>query len=385
MSKEEGQWEGQWEGLGGPVQVDRPNLDGIDPTLDSCCRREEESIRRGSVILRTLQRHDVVAEKERRRRNLVTATSFQGCRCCYDPNSDGGEYRALIELRAHRKSELDDAEVCSEIENHSAGVTNECDDDDDSDDDEYDYLLDEDLPGTNEELRAPEEMRRNELEMAMFQREVALQHGYGVLRQVHPSRILKAAGLGPGTSYPPPAVVLHLVDPHSSVSASLDLYLEKLAENAASGTRLIRSGGRATLLMNSELASRVLPRLNPEQDMPALIAVRNGVAVNVCPALQGLVDDNDRIDENAVHEWLDRSGVLLESVPRLETVCSIRPEEEALIDSLMTTNPRQEEKRFECGVADCNKTFPHEHVGIRTTHQKGLVVSESEIKGEAAS
>ena len=34
-----------WEGLGGPVRVDRANLANIDPTLDSCCEREEIAVR----------------------------------------------------------------------------------------------------------------------------------------------------------------------------------------------------------------------------------------------------------------------------------------------------------------------------------------------------
>ena len=96
------QQQNAWEGLGGPVDVARPSFDDIDPTLDSCCRREEESIRRGNALKQSLQRHDVVAQKEeqqRRARNLVNVMTFasaspkQGCRCCYDPNSDGGEYR----------------------------------------------------------------------------------------------------------------------------------------------------------------------------------------------------------------------------------------------------------------------------------------------------
>jgi hypothetical protein len=31
---------GMMEGLGGPVQMDSYNFDGIDPTLDACCERE---------------------------------------------------------------------------------------------------------------------------------------------------------------------------------------------------------------------------------------------------------------------------------------------------------------------------------------------------------
>jgi hypothetical protein len=35
---------------------------------------------------------------ERRQRHLVSNLTWgDRCRCCYDPNSDGGEYRALIE------------------------------------------------------------------------------------------------------------------------------------------------------------------------------------------------------------------------------------------------------------------------------------------------
>ncbi len=32
--------DGKLEGLGGPVRVDEYTLDGIDPTLEDCCRRE---------------------------------------------------------------------------------------------------------------------------------------------------------------------------------------------------------------------------------------------------------------------------------------------------------------------------------------------------------
>ena len=73
-----------------------------------------------------------------------------------------------------------------------------------------------------------EERRRAELELAMLHKEISLHHGYGAHRQMHPGRVLRAAGLGAGT--PSPAVVLHLVDPDSTASASLDLCLEELAE-----------------------------------------------------------------------------------------------------------------------------------------------------------
>ena len=38
-----------------------------------------------------------------------------------------------------------------------------------------------------------------------------------------------------------------------------------------------------------------------------------------------------------------------------------------------------EEERYDCGVAGCNKGFFHEHVGVKTEAQDGLLVSESQV------
>jgi hypothetical protein len=376
------------EGLGGPVHAERYSLEGIDPTLDSCCQREEADSRRSNALRRTLQRFDVVAEKERRRRHLVTTEAFDGCRCCYDPNSDGGEYRALLELR-----ELRAAQSTETVEAARAAADEEANEkaEEDDSDDEFDYLLDEDIPGEeNEEIKMLEESRRAELEWEMLLREIAIQHGYGVHRQLHPNRVLKAAGLASEQSLLTadntlPAVVLHLVDADSRASASLDLYLESLATRYA-GTKFMRSSGRATVLMNAELVGKVfLPhKLEPDADMPVLIAVRDGRAVNMCVQLHGLVSrDNGEIDPSAVHDWLDRSGVLLERIPRsVQAMCRIRPEEEALMDYLLTMKPQQqerEEERYNCGLASCSKPFPHEHVGEKTEEQDGLVVSKDVV------
>jgi hypothetical protein len=244
-------------------------------------------------------------------------------------------------------------------------------------------LNDPDLPGQNEELKMLEDARRAELELEVLKRDIARQHvhGYGVHRQMHPARILKAAGLVPGTRDPPVAVVVHLVDPDSTTSASLDLHLEKLASSSARGTKFMRSGGRPTLYLDADLAAKALPPLQRDSDIPALVAIRDGVVVSVCPRLQGLTDcstgrGEGEIVPNAVDEWLYRSGVLLERVPALEEMCRIRPEEEALMEYLGTQKPASEPQapRFDCGVHGCNKAFSHEHVGIQNEQQEGLVV-----------
>lgn len=362
-------------------------------------------------MTRTLERNDVVALAERRRRHLVTTPdNFTGCRCCYDPNSDGGQYRALIELREQRSKEninSDEVEGREQekewestpaAEKSVAEKTNNDDDASNSDsDDEFDYLLDEDIGEDNSMLKQAEERRRAELEYAALTQQIVTQHGYGVHRQMHPSRILRAAGLGEkkkNETGVAPAVVIHLVDSDSVASASLDLLLEELAGTnnpsgryfgLARGTKFMRSGGRSTLLMDADLAAKVLPKLQPDRDLPALVAVRDGIVINACPRLSGLTTDpmEDEIDTEAVHQWLDRSGVLLPQPPRFDEVCRIRPEEEALMDYLETKAPAApQEERYDCGNPLCVKSFPHEHVGLQNEQQTGLVVSEQEVLGE---
>lgn len=404
---------GTLEGLGGPIRMDAVQYDGIDPTLDSCCQRELQSNRYSNALTRTLERNDVVALAEKRRRHLVSTPDFTGCRCCYDPNSDGGEYRALTELREKRSLEHEPSGLAEPQEKNAeaqpAGnnLADECSQDSDSDD-EFDYLLDEDIGDNSSMLKQAEDRRRAEIEMAALTQQILMHHGYGVHRQLHPSRILRAAGLGhqqmgnnemAGARAP---AVVHLVDPDSIASASLDLFLESLAgcdadnnkryHGVARGTKFLRSGGRSTLLMDADLATKVLPRLQPDRDLPALVAIRDGVVVNTCPRLSGLSIDaiSDEVDTDAVYQWLDRCGVLLSQPPRFDEVCRIRPEEEALMDYLENTSNSatavaKEEKRFDCGNPDCNKSFPHEHVGVQNEQQTGLVVSEQEVLGNQLS
>ena len=461
-----------WEGLGGPVHYDssetagRKNKDASDdPTLDSCCQKDMEEQRVGAALRTTLRKYDIVAERERRRRHTVSfnhssstlymggfhgttnigsdTKNDSGCRCSYDPNGDGGEYRALTELRMERSRNNDE----NEDEDEYTNSKKYCSDDDDDDinqkrdmeskygkgvnvtplatktasentenesDDEYDYLLDEDdLPSgsgdntsyVNNTLKTFEEQRRMELEWEIFQNEIAMLHGYGIHRQIHPQRILSIAGLRHSSQSlvePPPFVVMHLVDADSIGSASLDLYLEVLATKFR-GTMFVRSSGRATLLLNDvPTIDTVLPMFrsytsaqNVDAALPALVAIRHGTAVNACLQLQGLLSSSSsslsysrdseksssEIEPSAVRVWLDRCGVLHERPPNIDTMCRIRPEEEALLDSCTRRQPEaiEDEQRYDCGKNGCSKSFPHEHIGERNEQQDGLLVSEAAI------
>lgn len=73
---------------------------------------------------------------------------------------------------------------------------------------------------------------------------------------------------------------------------------------------------------------------------------------------------------------------MLETAPRTEEICHIRPEEEALVEYLTTPKPVDGQELFDCGVPDCQKRYAHEHVGITNEQQTGLVISENDIVGE---
>jgi hypothetical protein len=318
---------------------------------------------------------------ERRRRHVLHDLKFgSGCRCSYDPHADGGEYRALMELRSELDNNAeslrnndDDGEYDSKVELSPNDEESQKDSDD-----EFDYLLDEDLPIDND----LEERRRAELEMIFLTMEVALCHGYGAHRQMHPDRVLKAAGLGVVRD-PPAAVVLHLYDPDSRKSASLDLVLETLALEYK-GTKFLRSGGRSTLLMNSQMTAKELSHLDPndENQLPVLLAIRHGEVVATSRRLEGFLD-RENIVPHAVRHWLDNAHVLVTSPPPFDTLCRIRPEEDALLDNMRigSTRPTEKSERYDCGVLDCSKPFFHEHVGVSTKAQDGLLISEETVIG----
>ena len=231
-------------------------------------------------------------------------------------------------------------------------------------------MLDEDLPGQDEELKALEDMRRAELQFQALRRETALQHGYGAHRQMHPSRALKAA-------HAAMVSVLHLYDPDSVASASLDWFLSQTLAPKNPGTKFLRSEGRSTLLMDPDFAQKMLSRLQPDRDIPALIVVRDGCVVST-HNLQDMCDRySGEILPSVIENWLERANALVAESPTLEEICRIRPEEEALMDYLAAQKPKAD--IFECGMLGCEKTFPHKHIGEVNEEQDGLVVPESDI------
>ena len=405
MSKQQEPQQGAWEGIGGPIRMGKPNHEGswLDPTLDTCCQRDLQERAQYGAMQRTLRRFDVIAERERRRKHLVQLPGHNtaGCRCLYDPQVDGGEYAALTALRATRsvveKEESNDAETVEENKETKALLVEEKKDDeknnDDSDDDEFDYLLDEEIPGQESQaVQTWQETRMMEMEAVMLCKEVQENHGYGKHCQFHPRRIASVVGIvrGGRQATPPPMVVLHLYESESPACAWLDVYLEEFAAQAR-GTLFVRSHGRGTLVQ--EDAGPLQAHLHAQSDMPALVLIKQGVVLTAVPKLRGFVvhlpeEHEPHIDRAALEAWLFQSGALDRTqAPDYETLCRMRPEEEALMDSLRApaaaaAAAAQEETYFECGLPGCRKTFAHEHVGITTEQQAGLVVSEDKVLGK---
>jgi hypothetical protein len=378
--------------VGAPIHVENKRKnDPIDPTLDSCCQREIEENRKWNAIQATLKRHDRIARRERMRRNavqLLTCDNFGGfsnmdvCRCMFDPGQDGGEYEALRNLRLLSLAVADDKSGSTlrpqndpEEEGNvpTAGAEEESSFSDDDDSDDFDYLLDDkELPGAKEF----EEQRREEFEEALLYREFLFHHGYGTVRQMHPLRVLRAAGLSNTdgnntTTSSGAAVVLHLFDPTSDMSASLDLVLESISPTYK-GTMFLRSAGRPVLNANPySLICKVIS----EEDLPALIAVKDGCVVATCPNLRGL--GYAKVDSNQVTYWLDRANVLIRDPPSEDAVCRISPDVDALLASgILGKKEEVQRQYFNCGVPGCQKSFYHEHVGVKTEEQDGLVIKE---------
>ena len=99
--------------------------------------------------------------------------------------------------------------------------------------------------------------------------------------------------------------MIHLND-DTFLSASLDLCLEEMAENAYRRTKFVRSYGRSTMSFNRELVQKVLPALKIDSSLPALIAVKDCVVVSICENLSLFVTSSNAHNTNTKDDELVR-------------------------------------------------------------------------------
>lgn len=346
-----------------------------------------------------------------------------GCRCCYDPYGDGGEYELLAKAREEKIQRLNyiggRAEDGDEKENDKLQRKDETDSTsgtNDSDDDAFDYLLDDDIDnndGPRNNFMSSNDLmaqRRAELEDTVHRREVARYHGYGVHRQMSPSRIFASVGwcsqLNSHDRRPPRGAVIHLYDPNLSLSVSLDLCLEEMSRRYP-GTKFVRGHGITAILFATSKGGGVGSSDDgwTRADLPILLALRDGEVIAWSSGLRDFLcagGDGDSVESDAVERWLDRAGSLILDLPNPDELCGIRPEEDALLMNMRQLNGlgRRNEisggdgqydddhgydhNRYDCGLVGCNKSFVHEHVGIKTDTHDGLLVAESQITASSA-
>ena len=245
----------------------------LDPTLDSCCAREEESLSRKARCIDVVKKRDTIGRRERMQ-NEANATARgigTNCGCCFNAAVDGGGgYPMLDELRRRRaEREFDKAGAAAgglSASNDSDGGGGG-DDDAVSSSDEFDYLLDELPPPLPSEayseevddytpgsysdydvkahLVSSESSRLDSMRRQASLMAVLMAHGYGQVSQLHPSSLPSLLPLSsPSVSSKQVALhphdakalltgvttVLHLFKSSSRACASLDLHLEVLAQ-----------------------------------------------------------------------------------------------------------------------------------------------------------
>jgi hypothetical protein len=169
------------------------------------------------------------------------------------------------------------------------------------------------------------------------------------------------------------------------------------------------------------IASHHFPRhfINPTTDLPALVAIRDGMVVSICKNLHGLVvnddesnnGDNDddvavggvQVLSHVVLHWLDRTGILRDiPTPPMDKICYLQPQDMDRIQNIaalssvsmdhiennknhpskVAQEQTNHQRRYNCGVPGCCKEFRHEHVGITNEIQSGTIVSTEEILGK---
>jgi hypothetical protein len=322
--------------------------------------------------------------------NLINTLSFgSGCRCCYDPSGDGGEYELLAAARKERPNGRVDQRLSQTAENGSGDKVNPSNDgsENSDSDDEFNYLLDEDIETTSEnDLQAH---RRAELENMARQYEILRFHGFGVHRQMHPQRVFPSVGYGviDKDRYIPPGAVIHLYDAFSPLSVSLDFCLEDISSRYP-GTKFVRGLGVSSIVFADDGDDDRWKNA----DLPMLLAIKGGKVVAFSSGLRDFSNGGDNVEPRMVEQWLDFGGVLVDTPPPVEAVCRIRPEEDMLMENMRQLrglgketfegDKEGKQDRYDCGVDGCIKSFYHEHVGIKTETQDGILVSESQVTSD---
>lgn len=294
-----------------------------DPTLASCCERDQHDYDKAMELKRVLTLHDPTSGGVRLRQQLFEPTAHDVA-------------IAQKQQQMHTQSQPTFAALQFEKERR------EEDDDDDSDFDDSDFELDDSDPVF--------EARRRELEAQI---QVAMQNaadGYGIITETDFTRLLQELRATPEV----PRVVLVT---NSQVDALRTREVVRDMGNVAKkylGTKFhlvtVRGNG------DDEGLGSVSARDLRLKSVPCVVAFRSGEQVD-----SAALDDKSRVDAATLWEarlvpWLSMCSVLTTTRQEKAAGQASRKQTKEQID---------EAPAYDCGVDNCRIRFgfEHEHVG----------------------
>lgn len=335
--------------------------------LDPCCQKEIESERRKTSISKELRKTD-----RSNVRNDLVQTVFGNygnnngrCGCCSKPSVD---YPLLAQLKKQQQQQLAVAEADEAgkfgSSSSSSGGINKDEDDDDTDDDDDEGLYAELL----DTLTPFEEERLNEAKLAALRLEQAVAGGYGIHIEDSTGHIETMIDQGR-------AIVCHLYDPTSSVSAIMDCALEMLAK------KYLGTSFRRVELTAQVQLFRAKRRLEDHGNIwQPCLAVFSGRQLTTstckmelfCEQRQRVTDggDDGTVGETIatcareLEKFLDRARVLEVDLSYTSALSW-----QARLGE--NNDDDDEQVSSYCGLDGCGRNYPHEHI----TDQRGGTLS----------
>lgn len=232
-----------------------------------------------------------------------------------------------------------------------------------------------------------------------------------MMRKAQEAAELRHLGVGLHTDLPPThmldvvhlrycQLVCHCYDPHSSLSAAMDLSLEGLAVRYP-GTRFVRTPFKASVSVRERLRVPSPPRSAADgEDKAVLVCFRDGCVVDACYDYGrrfGGSRAGEEMYEEALEQWLRHCQVLVSdpldvSKARklltrssssssgrktkkgtrggglnsfsLSSMRSGAQEIDEEVDGGESDEEDEEGEFYDCGLEGCHKAFVHSHVGI---------------------
>lgn len=307
----------------------------LDPTLASCCERDQQQYDKAMKLKRLLTAHDPTSGGVRLRQQLFEPTHAD----LAPANQSQVQQQLEAQTRMLAALQLEKQQK----ERRSSSYD---DDDDESGSDEFD---DSDLEG-DDAMSQVLAARRKELEAQM---QLALRNaadGYGVVTETDLTQLLQDVQAAPAI----PRVVL-VTSASSSNSDTIDAVLHEMRRVAATfvGTKF------AVARVRAGHDTGVSPRDVHVKTLPSIVAFRDGEQIDATALDARASVDAATLWEAKLVPWLSMCSVLQTTRQEQSTRASTRTK------TARDDDKESEQPANDCGIENCRIRygFAHEHVG----------------------